>query len=91
MGLRGRTNLTDENIFFVTTTFVDFTKVFVTEIYCKILVKNILHYQKKYKFKILAYFIMPSHFHWIVIVDKNFGTISDIMRYKKILSVGYNG
>ncbi len=80
MGLRGRTNLTDENIFFVTTTIVGFTRVFVKEIYCKILIENILHYQKKYKFKILAYVIMPSHFHWIVIVDKNFGTISDIMR-----------
>jgi hypothetical protein len=43
MGIRGRTNLTDENIFFVTTTIVGFTRVFVKEIYCKILVKNILH------------------------------------------------
>jgi REP element-mobilizing transposase RayT len=23
---------------------------------------------------------MPSHFHWIIIVDNNYGTISDIMR-----------
>lgn len=80
MGRRGRINLTDENIFFVTTTIVDFTRVFTKEIYCDLLIKNILHYQKKYHFVILAYVIMPSHFHWILIVNRKYGTVSDIMR-----------
>jgi len=80
MGRRGRLNLTDESIFFVTTTVVEFTRVFTKEIYCEILIKNIIHYQKKYHFKVLAFVIMPSHFHWIVEVDKRYGTISDIMR-----------
>ena len=80
MGRRGRINLTDENIFFVTTTIVDFTRVFTKEIYCDLLIRNILHYQKKYHFVILAYVIMPSHFHWILIVDRQYGTVSDIMR-----------
>lgn len=80
MGRRGRINLTDENIFFVTTTIVDFIRVFTKKIYCDLLVRNILHYQKKYNFIILAYVTMPSHFHWIVIIDRKYGTISDIMR-----------
>ena len=80
MGRRGRTNLTEESIFFVTTTVVNFARVFINDIYCKILVNNVLHYQKKYNFRILAFVIMPSHFHWILLVDKNYGTISDIMR-----------
>lgn len=80
MGLRGRRNLTDEHIFFVTTTTVGFTKVFVKEIYCDILIKNIKHYQNKYKFEILAYVIMPTYFHWIVMVNSKLGSISDIMR-----------
>lgn len=80
MGRRGRTNLADENIFFVTTTVVEFTRIFSKEIYCKILVDNVIHYQEKYHFSILAYVIMPSHFHWIVKVDTKYGTISDIMR-----------
>jgi REP element-mobilizing transposase RayT len=80
MGLRGRSNLTDEFLFFVTTTIVNFTKVFVDEIYCDLLIKNIKHYQVRYKFNIIAYVIMPSHFHWIIEVDIKFGTISDIMR-----------
>lgn len=80
MGRRGRLNLVDESIFFVTTTVVEFTRVFSKDIYCDILIKNIIHYQKKYHFKILAFVIMPSHFHWIVVVDRQYGTISDIMR-----------
>jgi REP-associated tyrosine transposase len=80
MGLRGRSNLIDESLFFVTTTIVNFTKVFVDDVYCDLLIKNIKHYQARYKFNIIAYVIMPSHFHWILEVDNKLGTISDIMR-----------
>ena len=41
MGLRGRSNLTDEFLFFVTTTIVNFTKVFIDDVYCGLLIKNI--------------------------------------------------
>jgi len=68
------------SFFFVTTTVVGFTKVFTRDIYCDLLIRNILHYQKRYKFVIIAYVIMPSHFHWIVEVNPKLGSISDIMR-----------
>ncbi len=80
MPLRGRTNLTEESFFFVTTTVVDFVNVFKDTKCCEVLISNIKHYQKRYNFDILAYVIMPSHFHWIVQVDRTKGTISDIMR-----------
>jgi len=80
MGLRGRNNLTEEHFFFVTSTITNFTKVFVEELYCELLIKNIKFYQQKYKFEIIAYVIMPSHFHWILKVEPKNGTISDIMR-----------
>ena len=80
MSLRGRTKLADENFFFVTTTVVDYARVFVIPECCDALISNIKHYQMRYKFKILSYVIMPSHFHWIVQVDTSKGTISDIMR-----------
>ncbi len=80
MALRGRTRLIEETFFFVTTTVVDFTNVFKDSNCCAALIENIKHYQKKYQFEILAYVIMPSHFHWIVQVDQTKGTISDIMR-----------
>ncbi|MEW6196129.1 MAG: transposase [Bacteroidota bacterium] len=80
MGLRGRNYLTDELFFFVTTSILNFTKVFTTDAYCELLIKNIKYYQQKYQFEIIAYVIMPSHFHWIVKVDPKKGTISQIMR-----------
>ena len=80
MGRRGRNNLTDEHFFFVTTTVVNFTPIFKSHKFCDVLISNIKHYRKKYKFIVLGYVIMPSHFHWIVQVNPEYGNISDIMR-----------
>ena len=80
MGRRGRNNLTEERFYFVTTTVVRFTPIFTNYRFCDILISNIKHYREKYKFIVLGYVIMPSHFHWILIVNPNYGTISDIMR-----------
>jgi putative transposase len=80
MGRRGRASLTSETEYFVTTTVTNFAKVFVETKYCDIFVANIKHYQEIYQFKIYGYVIMPTHFHWIVQVEPNRGTISDIMR-----------
>jgi REP element-mobilizing transposase RayT len=80
MGRRGRNNLRDEHFFFVTTTVVNFTTIFRKYKFCDIFISNIKHYRNRYKFVVLGYVIMPSHFHWIVKVNPNYGTISDIMR-----------
>ncbi len=80
MGLRGRANLTECTHFFITTTVIDFIPVFEDANACDLLIRNIKHYQKRYQFSILAYVIMPSHFHWISRVNPELGTISDIMR-----------
>jgi len=80
MGRRGRNNLADEHFFFVTTTIVQFINIFSNPKYCQLLIDNIKHYQIRYKFSVIAYVIMPSHFHWIVEIKPEYGTISDIMR-----------
>ncbi len=80
MSRRGRNKLIEENFFFVTTTIVNFAKIFEDEECCNVLVSNIKYYQKKYNFVMLAYVIMPSHFHWMIKTDNTKGTISDIMR-----------
>ena len=80
MSQRGRIKLLYCSHFFVTTTVVDFFQVFTDENACELLIKNINHYKNKYNFIILGYVIMPSHFHWIIEVNKKFGTKSDIMR-----------
>jgi REP element-mobilizing transposase RayT len=66
--------------YFVTTTVVRFARVFTEDRYCEILIRNIKHYQERYHFEVVGYVIMPSHFHWIVELNPNLGTISDIMR-----------
>ncbi len=80
MPLRGRNKLTDEHIFFVTTTVKNFIPVFKDEKYCSILINNIKYYQIKHEFKVLGYVIMPTHFHWIVLLGKPGTTISAVMR-----------
>jgi len=80
MSLRGRSYLTEETFFFVTTTIVKHYPLFRDDKYCDILVNNIKHYQETFKFEILAYVIMPTHFHWIINTNPTKGTISDVMR-----------
>jgi len=86
MGLRNRNSISAEQFYFVTTTVRNFlhsirwTHIFTTDKYCDVLINNIKHYQKRYKFLILGYVIMPSRFHWIVKTEPEQGTISDIMR-----------
>jgi putative transposase len=80
MGTRGRQSIQDVTTFFITTTVVNFARVFTADKYCDILISNIRHYQEKYAFKIFGYVVMPSHFHWIVEVNPARGTVSDIMR-----------
>lgn len=80
MGRRERANLTDERFFFVTTTVVRFMPIFRDHSFCDIIIEKIKFYQNKYRFEILAYVIMPSHFHWIVDVNPKYATLSDIMR-----------
>jgi REP element-mobilizing transposase RayT len=80
MGRRGRNNLSEERFFFVTTTVVKFLPIFSNQHFCEILISNIKHYREKYNFVVLGYVIMPSHFHWVIIVNPKYGTISDIMR-----------
>jgi len=80
MGLRGRNNLTNCTCFFITTTVLNFRNIFLDNYSCQLLIENIKHYQKKYNYSLLAYVIMPSHFHWIVKNNITYGTISDVMR-----------
>ncbi len=80
MGTRGRSLLSDETVFFITTTVVEHTPIFNKKCFCDILISNIKFYQRKYEFIVLGYVIMPTHFHWIISTAINKSSVSNIMR-----------
>ncbi len=82
MGLRNRIkyNLSQNSYFFVTTTVEGYRNIFTNDIYCNILIKNIKHYQIRYRFTLYGYVIMPTHFHMLIEINSVYGTLSDIMR-----------
>ena len=87
MGLRNRTQLTDYNCFFVTTTCKDHLHIFKGENYIKILYGSLLFVNKKYDAEIVAYVFMPNHIH-LILFFKNKMKLSEYMRdFKKFTSV----
>ena len=85
MGLRFRLNDTS-CAFFITTTVVEFSKIFAKESNLEILVENLGFCREKYGFRLLAYVFMPTHIHLIVWPKEN-SSVSDFMRdFKKFTS-----
>ena len=76
------------NSYFITTSVNKFIKLFKEKKYINILLENINFYRTKYEFKLIAYAIMPDHFHWLIYTDQdNAERISDIMAdFKKFTS-----
>ncbi len=88
MGLRGRSKFAGEVLtFFVTTTAVNFAKIFAEgDSYCEILANALRFQLEEHKAKLLAYVFMPSHIHLIVTLPTG-KSLSDFMRdFKKYTS-----
>ncbi len=74
------------DVFFVTSTVVGHTKIFELEVLCNILIDNLKFYQNRGDFRIIAFVIMPNHFHLILKVSKK-TTISKVIgNFKRITS-----
>ena len=56
----------DTPVFFITATITDWQPLFLHEEARRILLEDIEFYRRKYKAKILAYVIMPEHYHLVV-------------------------
>lgn len=73
------------NLFFVTSTVVGSLKIFKIDSLCKIMTNNLAFYQDRGDFTILAYVIMPNHFH--LVLKTNDKSISKCMgNLKRITS-----
>jgi putative transposase len=72
--------ISDNYFYFVTTKTSNNSLIFENEKYCYFLISNIEFYRKKLNFLLIAYVIVPDHFHGIIVPDLRWGNISDIMR-----------
>jgi REP element-mobilizing transposase RayT len=74
------------DLFFVTSSVVGFVKLFKLKSLCDIMIQNLDYYQKRGDFTIIAYVIMPDHFHLIIKTNKGLTVSQCIGNYKRITS-----
>lgn len=79
MGLRGRTNYSDADCFFVTTTCYKWYHLLANDSCKKIICDSIEFLNSKYEACLLGYVIMPNHIHLILFFSKQ-NSLSDWMR-----------
>jgi putative transposase len=66
-------------IYFITTITENRRKIFIDEENIGILLETFQMYREKYRFKLIAYVILPDHFHFMIIPSKEIN-ISKIMK-----------
>jgi putative transposase len=87
MSRRGRSKFSEKNLmFFVTTTVMNFERIFHSDKYFDILTDSLIFLISKYKAKLFGFVLMPNHIH-LIIETVNAETISAFMRdFKKFTS-----
>ena len=74
-----------DGVFFLTFTVIGWIDIFTREVYCDLLIKNLIYSQQHKSIEIFAYVIMPSHIH--IIVRRNDGLVNDWIRdYKSYMA-----
>lgn len=87
MGLRNRTQLQNEQCFFVTTTCYKWFKLLESDAEKQVVADSLNFLCIKYKCHLLAYVIMPNHIHLVIYFPEE-NRLSDYMRdLKKFTSV----
>jgi len=71
-----------DNMYFVTSVTENRKHIFSDKKNIKILLYAFNEYRYKYLYKIIAYVILPDHFHWLIIPDEK-ANISKIMKAVK--------
>lgn len=79
--------LLTQELYFTTTTVVDWIDVFTRPIYKQIVLDSLIYCQKEKGLDIYAWVLMSNHLHMVVGVRNHEQTISDILRdFKKFTS-----
>jgi putative transposase len=86
MGFKYRITTNDE-LYFLTITVVDWIDVFTRKELCEDLLDSLRYCQQHKGLKVYAWCLIPSHLHLVVSVDPGPDRLSDIMRdFKKFTS-----
>ena len=78
----------NDNIYFLTSTIVEFIPVFVDSTICNIIIESLSFYRKNKNMRIYAYVIMDNHFHLIAQSGSLSNDMRNIKRYtaRKIIN-----
>jgi len=74
------------SLFFITSTVVGFIDLFNNRHLCEIFMENLKYYQTRGDYKIMAYVLMPNHFHLILKILPEFNISQCIGNLKRITS-----
>ncbi len=88
MGTRGRTKFDkNENVYFVTTTVMNFDRIFsLGDAYNEILINSLAYLIEEHNTVLHAYVIMPSHIHLIIQFPEGESLIDFMRDFKKFTS-----
>jgi putative transposase len=74
------------SLYYVTSTIVGFIRVFDDRRICDIFMENLSFYQQRGDFSLIAYVLMPEHFHLILKTNAEHSVSQCIGNFKRITS-----
>ena len=86
MPLRGRSQLSDNRVFFVTTSVRGHSPIFADPAKCRDIMGIISSFGSRHEIIILGYVIMPTHLHLLLASRRGGPTVSGFMRDIKRVS-----
>lgn len=85
--MKWKNHYPDNHVFFITSTVNGRIPLFRNDEISKILINNLRLAKGKYNFKLLAYVIMPDHWHLLIYFDKGKDCLSFIRDFKRFSSL----
>lgn len=86
MPRRGRSQLTDQNVFFVTTSTKEHEKLFAENETKELLLEIILERVRHFRVDLFGFVIMPNHIHLLIRIERGGPKLANFMRDIKSLS-----
>ena len=83
MSVRDKTNINNDNLYFLTFTILDWQKVFIEKKYIDLVYKWFDYVKDKYSNKVYGYVVMPNHIHCIMFLSDKSPKLSVLIQNAK--------